>query len=117
MEISIKLSIDHTIYWSLMDQTLCLEVRGIVGAQSDVCGDGADVGGGALVLVVGVVGGLALPAPAPAPALVIPGVRVLIAIKLPPVRWQAGLQIESVIRMMTEDNMHYLGSSREQFVG
>ena len=78
-------------------------------------GDGADVGGGALVLVVGVVGGLALPAPAP--ALVIPGVRALIAIKLPPVRWQAGLQIESVIRMMTEDNMHYLGSSREQFVG
>ena len=98
-----------------MDQTLCLEVRGIVGAQSDVGGDGADVGGGALVLVVGVVGGLALPAPAP--ALVIPGVSVLIAIKLPPVRWQAGLQIESVIRMMTEDNMHYLGSSREQFVG
>ena len=92
MEISIKLSIDHTIYWSLMDQTLCLEVRGIVGAQSDVGGDGADVGGGALVLVVGVVGGLALPAPAP--ALVIPGVRALIAIKLPPVRWQAGLQIE-----------------------
>ena len=92
MEISIKLSIDHTIYWSLMDQTLCLEVRGIVGAQSDVGGDGADVGGGALVLVVGVVGGLALPAPAP--ALVIPGVSVLIAIKLPPVRWQAGLQIE-----------------------
>ena len=115
MEISIKLSIDHTIYWSLMDQTLCLEVRGIVGAQSDVGGDGADVGGGALVLVVGVVGGLALPAPAP--TLVIPGVCVLIAIKLPPVRWQAGLQIESVIRMMTEDNMHYLGSSREQFVG
>ena len=96
-----------------MDQTLCLEVRGIVGAQSDVCGDGADVGGGALVLVVGVVGGLALPAP----ALVIPGVRALIAIKLPPVRGQARLQIESVIRMMTEDNMHYLGSSREQFVG
>ena len=79
-----------------MDQTLCLEVRGIVGAQSDVGGDGADVGGGALVLVVGVVGGLALPAPAPAPApaLVIPGVSVLIAIKLPPVRWQARLQIE-----------------------
>ena len=92
MEISIKLSIDHTIYWSLMDQTLCLEVRGIVGAQSDVGGDGADVGGGALVLVVGVVGGLALPGPAP--ALVLPGVSVLIAIKLPPVRWQAGLQIE-----------------------
>ena len=77
-----------------MDQTLCLEVRGIVGAQSDVGGDGADVGGGALVLVVGVVGGLALPAPAPAPALVIPGVRALIAIKLPPVRGQARLQIE-----------------------
>ena len=77
-----------------MDQTLCLEVRGIVGAQSDVGGDGADVGGGALVLVVGVVGGLALPANAPAPTLVIPGVCVLIAIKLPPVRWQAGLQIE-----------------------
>ena len=68
------------------------EVRGIVGAQSDVGGDGADVGGGALVLVVGVVGGLALPAPAP--TLVIAGVSVLIAIKLPPVRGQARLQIE-----------------------
>ena len=82
-----------------MDQTLCSEVHGIVGAQSDVGREGADVGGGALVLVVGVVGGLALPgpAPAPAPALVLPGVSALIAIKLPPVRGQAGLQRESDI--------------------
>ena len=84
-----------------MDQTLCSEVHGIVGAQSDVGREGAHVGGGALVLVVGVVGGLALPAtapaPAPAPALVLPGVSALIAIKLPPVRGQAGLQRESDI--------------------
>ena len=82
-----------------MDQTLCSEVHGIVGAQSDVGREGAHVGGGALVLVVGVVGGLALPAtaPAPAPALVLPGVSALIAIKLPPVRGQAGLQRESII--------------------
>ena len=78
-----------------MDQTLCSEVHGIVGAQSDVGREGAHVGGGALVLVVGVVGGLALPAPAP--ALVLPGVSALIAIKLPPVRGQAGLQRESDI--------------------
>ena len=78
-----------------MDQTLCSEVHGIVGAQSDVGREGADVGGGALVLVVGVVGGLAIPAPAP--ALVLPGVSALIAIKLPPVRGQAGLQRESDI--------------------
>ena len=76
-----------------MDQTLCSEVHGIVGAQSDVGREGAHVGGGALVLVVGVVGGLALPAP----ALVLPGVSALIAIKLPPVRGQAGLQRESII--------------------
>ena len=74
-----------------MDQTLCSEVHGIVGAQSDVGREGAHVGGGALVLVVGVVGGLALP------ALVLPGVSALIAIKLPPVRGQAGLQRESDI--------------------
>ena len=80
-----------------MDQTLCSEVHGIVGAQSDVGREGAHVGGGALVLVVGVVGGLALPATAPAPALVLPGVSALIAIKLPPVRGQAGLQRESDI--------------------
>ena len=80
-----------------MDQTLCSEVHGIVGAQSDVGREGAHVGGGALVLVVGVVGGLTLPAPAPAPALVLPGVSALIAIKLPPVRGQAGLQRESDI--------------------
>ena len=78
-----------------MDQTLCSEVHGIVGAQSDVGREGAHVGGGALVLVVGVVGGLALPNPAP--ALVLPGVSALIAIKLPPVRGQAGLQRESDI--------------------
>ena len=78
-----------------MDQTLCSEVHGIVGARSDVGREGAHVGGGALVLVVGVVGGLALPAPAP--ALVLPGVSALIAIKLPPVRGQAGLQRESDI--------------------
>ena len=78
-----------------MDQTLCSEVHGIVGAQSDVGREGAHVGGGALVLVVGVVGGLALPGPAP--ALVLPGVSALIAIKLPPVRGQAGLQRESDI--------------------
>lgn len=78
-----------------MDQTLCSEVHGIVGAQSDVGREGAHVGGGALVLVVGVVGGLALTAPAP--ALVLPGVSALIAIKLPPVRGQAGLQRESDI--------------------
>ena len=76
-----------------MDQTLCSEVHGIVGAQSDVGREGAHVGGGALVLVVGVVGGLALPAP----ALVLSGVSALIAIKLPPVRGQAGLQRESDI--------------------